>query len=737
MRRFLAIAVSAAVLLLWCLTLPASPSKRGLVWLYQPDGTSFQAVISGDEHFHVVRALDGCCLIQQEDGFWCYCEFTPDGKRSSSHCHYKGKDVPQAVISRSLDLPFETALAHARERRMEVDGKRLEDRLATRAGGAIGTRHALVILVEFPDLPFRYGKADFETMLTSGDPASALSYFNDQWNGILNFKIDVTDVVSLPESYKYYGANDEYGVDSRPQEMVSEACTLIDDLVDFSIYDNDGDGSVDNVFIFFAGPDEAEGAGEYYLWSHQWYLSSAKVKLNLDGVKIDNYACSAELKGVRWNSKGVPVEYQLAGIGTFCHEYTHSFGIPDLYDVDSQGSGGYSEGMWSTIDLMDSGNRNDNCNTPPNYSAMEKFLFGISSGKPMEEGSYTLAPGEFLVMEADNGDEIFLVECRDKTGWDRYIGGRGLLVYHLDMSGRPAGNSTRQSRVLTWKERWSLNELNANPAYQGADILEPDPSARQTFQAAMAANPPDYVSVQKMASHAFWPWGTANTFSPSTKPAFVFHGGAESPLAITDMVRDGETGNVSFNVVSSVQEKAPSVVIDDQLTLQDVSILRWSAGDIDYSGNSYIRFNPADDSPGDEIEVPPYSEGHYAYVMDGLEPYTAYKVQLYCKIGGIPGPVNTLGSFTTKAAPAAGSLPYIYLSGTDRYSDGSFKKGTAVSLRVYNAPEYEGIRWYQDDAEVFPSADGYYVIDHSCDLKAVIYGTDGKFRILTKRIEVR
>ena len=137
------------------------------------------------------------------------------------------------------------------------------------------------------------------------------------------------------------------------------------------------------------------------------------------------------------------------------------------------------------------------------------------------------------------------------------------------------------------------------------------------------------------------------------------------------------------------------------------------------------------------MEVQPYEKGRYAYVIDGLTPTTAYKVQLLCRKGNIPGPVNGNATFTTKSGKKADSYPYIYLKDVDnRGSDGSFISDSPLSLRVYNATDADGVTWYFDGKRITPGADGYYHLTRSGELKAVISGPDGT-DIITKKIVVK
>ena len=724
------------ILLCFAPVLSAVPARKGLLHLRQPDGTRIQAYLSGDEFGHIMMTEDGCSLIQDAAGWWCYARYDYFGHRLNTGERVGAPDTPATVIAASRSIPYDLLHRKRAVRRTRMDQLLARERARTRAGDNGGIRHGLIILAQFQDLAFTYTKEDFERIINGTGPTTALSYFKDQWKDSYTFRFDITDIITLPQNYAYYGANNDDDEDDKAAQMIIDACLAVDPDIDFSAYDNDGDGEVDNVFVFYAGPNESEGASEDHIWPHMWYvLSGAGLPpCTLDGVLVDNYACTSELR-LDEDQSGFT---SLATIGTFCHEYTHTFGIPDLYDVDNEGSGGYSEAMWNCIDLMDAGNYNNSGRTPPNYSALERWFFKMSEGQALTQGVHTLRPvqenGDFYYLQTDTEGELYLIECRQAKGWDAYIGGSGLLIYHIDKSDLPAGESTTQGKTLSALSRWELNEVNARPERQCVDLIEPDPEARQRYQTAVKNR--NYPAILTLASHAFWPYGDVSIFTCETEPAFKFWNGADSPLGISDIRRNAD-GSVTFTVFNDLEEKAPAVRIDKQTVFQDASIIQWSSVDPAYTGNSYIRFGQADNQNLPEIEVRPYETGKYAYVIDGLTPATAYKVQLLCRNGHIPGPVNGNASFTTKSDKKADSYPYIYLKDIeDRRSDGSFASGAPLALRVYNAPDADGVTWYFDGKVITPGADGYYHVTRSGVLKAVV-SYPSSTDIITKTIIVK
>ena len=710
----------------------AAPARKGLLNLRQPDGTLVQAYLTGDENGHLVLTPDGCSLMQDAEGWWCYAQYDFYGHRLNTGEHAGDPDTPGEVIAASRNIPHNLIRQRRAARIRQALPLREREIARTRAGENGRVRHGLIILAQFQDLEFTYSKTDFEHLINGTGPDTALSYFKDQWKDGYTFRFDITEPVTLPHDFAYYGTNNEDGEDGKAAEMIIDACAALGPEVDFSIYDNDGDKEVDNVFVFYAGPNESEGAGDNYVWPHMWYVQSgAGLTYRRDGVLVDNYACTSELR----REDNLSFRTTLATIGTFCHEYTHTFGIPDLYDTDDEDSGGYAEAMWSYIDLMDAGNHNNDGKTPPNYSAVERWFFGMSEGKPLTEGVHTLRPvqenGDYYILETDNEDEIFLFECRQARGWDEHIGGNGLLIYHLDWSSRPAGESSSAGKSVSAWTRWDINEVNARPDHQCIDLIEPDPDARQQYQ----DNRRNPDAVLALASHAFWPFKDISVYTCDTDPAFTFWSEAPSPLGLVD-IRSNNDGSVTFSVINAQEDKAPAVKIDHQAVFQDATIIQWSSLDPSFTGNSIIRYGTADAAQLTEEEVRPYETGKYAFVIDGLTPSTAYKVQLLCRKGNIPGPVNSNASFTTKSDRKAGSYPYIYLKDVNRGTGGSFAPDAPIALRVYNAPDAVRVAWYFDGKPISPGADGYYHLSRSGELKAVVTFPDST-DIITKKIVVK
>ena len=333
--------------------------------------------------------------------------------------------------------------------------------------------NALVILAQFSDVQYNYTKSNFETQLKS-KKASAEQYLKEQLGVEVN--ITVVGPVTVPQTRKYYGENTDNGDDSHPGEFIADACKAADEFVDFSRFDSRHIGFVDNVHVIYAGEDEAqqeEGKNTDFLWSHSWTLAASYHSISLDGVYIDVYSCSSELFRVYRTEQSF--DDVIAPIGTFCHEYLHTLGLADMYDADGVMSGGVAAGLWSKTAIMDGGNYNDDGNTPPNLNAIDRMLIGIMEPQELAVGSYNMKPigtegaNTYKITNPEDSCEFYIFECRKQDGWDKFIGGSGMLVYHIDKSDKILTPSEVYGIDLPSDRRWNLyNEVNCRPDHQCA-----------------------------------------------------------------------------------------------------------------------------------------------------------------------------------------------------------------------------------------------------------------------------
>lgn len=305
----------------------------------------------------------------------------------------------------------------------------------------------LVILVSFSDQDFSTEdtQAYFDRLFNMrgfserGVPGSVADYFRDQSNGLFNIQFDVFGPIKVNKRMR----DTSYG----EAAFRMAAQQLVDSLdIDFSLYDWDGDKEVDQVYYLTAGYCANGGASHVKgcLWPNTGSISSVRTP---DGYRISAYSSSAE----KWYND-IP-----CGLGTICHEFSHSLGLPDLYPTSGSGFSVVDE--W---DIMDGGNYTCWGWNPPNYSAVEKMLLGWLTPEDITgSGSITgmrpLSEGGTAWRSIIEGDEYYMLENRQQTGWDFGLPGRGLLITYV-----------RYNRDV-----WKNNDVNFRRPYR-YDIIHAD-----------------------------------------------------------------------------------------------------------------------------------------------------------------------------------------------------------------------------------------------------------------------
>jgi len=309
-----------------------------------------------------------------------------------------------------------------------------------------GTRHQLVVLASFKDRQFRGDEAAtieqwekiFNTKNLSEKPfyGSIRDYFYDQSYGQFDVIFDL-QYVQVDSCKKYRSTEED---DENSQYLVDDALdVLLTRDIDWSLYDWNDDGYINQVIFVFAGKGTSYGSyggGYDTIWPHQWRLSE---HFDLTTADPEDYRDARPFES---NGKTYVVDIYCAvqeigvnggydSFGTICHEYTHTFGFPDFYD----GSTKYV-GYW---DLMDSGNMNDNGYCPAGYSAHERWLMGwltpIELTKPTTVSGLPALSEEgkaYLIRNDDYSDEYYIIENRQFYGFDAKLPGAGVVVFHID-----------------------------------------------------------------------------------------------------------------------------------------------------------------------------------------------------------------------------------------------------------------------------------------------------------------
>ena len=427
------------------LTASAVPARRTQRTLTLSDGTQVTATLSGDENYHYWKTADGRAFVMNEE------------------------NIPQEI---SLQQAQSKLQAKVQARNAHRIAKRTKRKAAWGAetNPISGERKGLVILVNYKDKKMQHTQAEYNDYFNKAGysdnncTGSVRDYFLSQSYGKFSLDFDVMGPVTLSKNLSYYGDNDSDGNDKHAAEMVAEAVKLAVSGIDLKRYDWDGDGYVDQVYVVYAGYGEHADAPANTIWPHEFELSEAAKyndgpgALTINGVTIDTYACSSELRGSSGN--------KMDGIGTACHEFSHCLAIPDMYDTSADGEN-FGMNVW---DLMDYGSYNGEDGygeTPAPFTSYERmycaWLTPVELTQPCNVNdmpAITKEPVAYLIRN-DNPKfpgEYYLLENHQQESWDAYAPAHGMLVLHVDFN----------------SNAWKQNTVNNVASHQRMTIIPAD-----------------------------------------------------------------------------------------------------------------------------------------------------------------------------------------------------------------------------------------------------------------------
>lgn len=412
----------------------AGPATRVKRIITLADGTQKSVTLCGDENIHFYLDDQGNTYIDEGNGHIAPCNKNEVKARWNERLAANNKRRLERGKARGMiTAPQLQALSRS-------GSKYHKSKWGAESNPISGKKKGLVLLVNFQDNQFdsTHNQAFFdgyfneEGFSKQGLMGSVHDYFYECSYGQFDLTFDVVGPITVSKKMAYYGQNYQ-GVDMYPAEMITEACYTADSQgIDFSRYDWDGDGEVDQVYVIYAGYGENMGGDKNTLWAHESSLESAKPygdgngAITIDGVKVNTYALSSELCG---DSGNIP-----AGIGNACHEFSHCMCLPDMYDINSVFMGMFA---W---DLMDygsySGIQIGECPAP--YTSYERMYCGWLTPKVLSEPCIVKdmpcihdEPMAYILYNEGNKNEYYMLENRQRKGFSKYDPGHGLLITHV------------------------------------------------------------------------------------------------------------------------------------------------------------------------------------------------------------------------------------------------------------------------------------------------------------------
>lgn len=358
---------------------PAIPAD---IVVKQPDGSTFKARLTNAEIGGNLEV--GGFTVMRSDGWWTYAagrnsdnQLVPTGARV-------GVDVrPSSLVPGVGRTPNVWTAATGTDirthalRQLQLAAHQAQQQQARVASGApVVFKFPVLMLATWWDADagqtspqFQPGSdtpQHFKSILDGfgGNPRGTVTefYFENSFGQFI-VQVDVygpfTSAASVANGRCHYGGIEASPIDDGDLDptdsilgiggggaigMATEATPQADPTVDFSQYDNDGDGKVDFTGIVHSGPDMAATGDPCHTWSHAIQATLGTLDTTgipggiptSDGVVLDRLFTMPE------------IDLQ---IGVAAHEMAHALGEPDYYNPSytSEGTGDWdimAGGSW-------------------------------------------------------------------------------------------------------------------------------------------------------------------------------------------------------------------------------------------------------------------------------------------------------------------------------------------------------------------------------------------------------
>lgn len=567
MKKFLLSAIAAMFM-----ALPTFASKANSepFKVKQADGTELTVVLHGDEHFHWYSTVDGV-ILARADGQFFVAQIANDGaivatEQLAHNAQQRSASEASLAAKQNLNL-FNTPKAVARREAMRVQQ-------TGRAGYNYfphkGSPTAVVILAKFNDTEFylpnpvksfeQYFNGDEQKDFGNGENrnyGSVKKYFTDMSDGQFTPNFKIVGPVTLPQSMEYYGANTGGSKDVNYRQFVKDACTEASKLLSFdnADFDSDRDGCVDLVAIIFAGFGENnDPTDENTLWPK----TSLQDFGTYNGKSVKTAMMISELNAKKslLGSGGSYSTPQINGVGVFCHEMSHTMGLPDFYSTTSPANEKDNQELeyWS---IMDGGENVNNGYCPTAYTAFERKHMGWRDYVEMEDGK------TYSLKTADKGElghvyynpntlasgrvaDYFVFENVQNKGWNTKLPGHGLIAYRVSLR-----NNNMQYNT-------PINNIVGDPGFtlvpaDGCVLNSYNTKSFSAYKSSMAADPfPGTLKVTTLLA-------TQNL------PNFAWRDAPkDNKMGLYDIVEDTEsTHEVSFRFVADVTTSGLQNVVTD------------------------------------------------------------------------------------------------------------------------------------------------------------------------------
>ncbi len=454
---------------------------------------------------------------------------------------------------------------------------------------------------------------------------------------------------------------------SDPERYNAVAAAVQSGSVDFSVYDKDGNGIVDEselIVVFIAAGYESTRSGN----TPSYNAHALSFNYTFNGVKVaTDYTKVGEMM-----NPTTPLT-----VGSFCHELGHNLGNGDLYAAGATGPwGGYNApaGGASVMGATGGGSAGKmpgelSGESPSNFDPYHLTVYGLMNYENVSDGTYTLYSRQsgkgtynILKISTPNPNEYYLIENRyfdessdhfDATSWQIPVN-PAILIWHVDQGLADAGRAGAGMRINSKGTNADIGVAALAPKEEGDNW---NPATPGTFNKK--------GQIFDCRAYQFPGSGTWNT-SLSDAEAENYH------LKIEILSEPGH--EMSIKVTGALETVSPRYTLAAEPDFTKISV----SGQITDLNNQTLTSLTLEASESEDfssiaasLSVKPDAEGRYEGVLSGLKEGTYYftRVVLGTKGGDYSDSVKiktrmevqedtTTYNINFHKDPASGGRPY-------------------------------------------------------------------------------
>lgn len=565
-------------------TVNAVKMQSGVVKITQKDGTTISVKAYGDADLSYYVASDGTLLYLEGKDFF-VAQVNNDGTLSATtvlaHDPALRSDKEKAIVkNQNKERFYKTLELQTQANRLKREPMAHDASLLPH----LGSPKVPVILVEFSDSTFKVPdvKSTFDKYLNAKELfdrktepivgrnyGSVARYFSDMSSGKFTPQFDVYGPVKLSKPLKAYGAGPSSS--EHMDSLLTDACTAIDDTVDFKQYDTNNDGNIDLVYVIYAGYSQSiVGNSSDCIHPKSGVLSLNK---SFDGVNVRRYGVNNELNGT---PNDQVKNLYINGIGLFCHEFSHCLGLPDIYPASGTTARRLVNQNMEYWDLMDGGEYTNNGYTPTEYTAWERermewmTIDTLTSAanidlQPLSEGGKAY---RIINDKDETGHEYYIVENVQQKSWNKKALGHGMMISHVDYSDSQFTLGGCKVNATAGHPRMTIlaaDGMIVPEDYIGSTITVGNTEEEKSINADFYNKYEGQVFGKDLylaeAAGDLYPGTmqvTSLTDDSTPMMSWVYTGGTMGK-PITDISEDTETGIVSFKFMGGVETNIKNI----------------------------------------------------------------------------------------------------------------------------------------------------------------------------------